>query len=151
MKLDIMPYVGVGPLRFGHGPDETRLLLGEPRATRAQPAKLREMHNGGIACIYEGERDRLGLVEIGFTKTVRDLEYIGVRLFEIPRMEAVRRLVGDDPDVAEALGSLVFLCLGLTMTGFHDGREESLAMTAFTRGRWDIHISKMKPFRLLLP
>jgi len=51
-------------------------------------------------------------------------------------MEAVRRLVGNDPDVAETLGSLVYLRLGLTMTGFHDGREESLAMTCLKGFGW---------------
>jgi hypothetical protein len=147
MDLCIAPYAGVGPLRFGARPQDTRAFLGEPRASRAQPGKLRELHEGGIACTYEGGRDQLRLVEIGFGKTAGDLEYEGMRLFEVPRTEALQRLLADDPEAAEVLGSLVFLRLGLTMTGFHDRREESLAVTAFTRGRWDAHIPNMKRFR----
>src|SRR3954467_7573293 len=112
MDLRIIPYTRVGPLRFGGGPADTEAFLGQPRASRAQPGKLREMHDGGIACIYEDEPDQLRLVEIGFGSTVRDLEYEGIRLFEVPRTEALRRLLADDPEAAEVLGSLVFLHLG---------------------------------------
>jgi hypothetical protein len=148
MDLSITPYTGVGPLRLGLAPEEIHAVLGAPRVRRPQGSKLREMYADGIACTYEGAPDRLGLVEIGFAKAVRELDYAGVRLFQVPRQEALRRLVQDDPDVAEALGFLIFLRLGIATNGFHTAQEEDLAVTVFARGRWDAHRPTMRPFRL---
>jgi hypothetical protein len=58
----------------------------------------------------------------------------------------VRRLAAADPDPTEMVGLLVFLKLGIALTGFHDGRESDLAVTVFEPGRWDEHLSKMKPY-----
>ena len=148
MDLSIVPYTGVGALRLGLPPEEIHALLGAPRVKRPQGSKLREMYADGIACTYEGAPDRLGLVEIGFAKTVRDLNYAGVRLFELPPQRALERLIQDDPDVAEALGFLIFLHLGVATSGFHAAQQEELAVTVFARGRWDAHRPAMRPFRL---
>ena len=47
----------------------------------------------------------------------------------------------------EYVGFIVFLGLGLTLTGFHDGNDSQRAVTAFARGRWDHLRSKLRPFR----
>ena len=44
----------------------------------------------------------------------------------------------------EILGSLVLLDLGISMTGFHDGARERVAVAVFERGRWDRCKARMK-------
>jgi hypothetical protein len=62
------------------------------------------------------------------------------------RLDVVRRLAADDPDVKETFSFLVFLRLGITLTGFHDGEESDLSVTVFKPGLWDERVPSMKPF-----
>jgi len=149
MRYEIEPYVGALPLRFGMPPDTVREIAGATRFSKKKPGSLREIYVGGAACTFEGAPDRLALVEVGFAKDIGPaLVYRGTALFEGPRRAVLRRLIGDDAEVKEIAGFLVFLKLGIAMIGFHDGHEEDLAVTVFERGRWDAEILKMKAYKL---
>ncbi len=58
-----------------------------------------------------------------------------------------RDIVAADGDAQETLGFVVLRRLGLTLTGFHDGDREQLAITAFEPGRWDVLEHEMRPLR----
>ena len=148
MSFEIVPYVGAGVLRFGMSPDRVHEILGTPRFARSDPGRLREMYGVSPALTFEGTDQELKLVEIGFSKEAVDVSYRGTNLFAGERRAVVRRLCGDDPDPKEVVGTLVFPKLGISLTGFHTGHEESVAMTAFAPGRWDAQLAGSKSFKL---
>jgi len=47
-----------------------------------------------------------------------------------------RDIVAADGNAQVVLGFVVLQNLGLTLTGFHDGDDGQLAVTAFEQGRW---------------
>jgi hypothetical protein len=136
MDLDIVPYVGVGPLRFGMTPGQVHQTVGAPRRVKRAAGMLREIYPFEALLMFEGAPNALRLVEIGFDRHCAELSYAGVKLFGIPPRDALRRLLLDDTHIGEYLGRLILPKLGITMTGFHSGPQEALAVTAFERGRW---------------
>jgi hypothetical protein len=151
MPYEIQPYVGVGALRFGMTSPQIRQILGAPRFSRRDAHRLREMYGvGGPALTFKavagsGESE---LAEIGFAKAATDIVYRGTNLFSSERPAVVTKLYSDDPEPREVSGTLVFPTLGITLTCFHSGPEESMAVTAFARGTWDAQLVGAEPFKL---
>lgn len=85
-----------------------------------------------------------GVVEVGIRPLARPT-ISGIEVFASP--QALRRLSECDGAPHEVVGFLVFLNLGITVTGLHDGDQSQRAVTAFARGRWD-DVGGMKPFAL---
>jgi hypothetical protein len=138
MPYEIESYVGAGVLRFGMSPAQVHELLGTPRFARSDPGRLREMYDMSPALTFTGTVQELKLVEIGFAKDAVAGE----------RRAVIRTLCVDDPAPKEVVGTLVFPKLGISLTGFHTGREEGLAVTAFAPGRWDAQLAGSKSFKL---
>lgn len=139
MTLKIVPYEAVGPMRFGMNQDEVMEAMGSPqRVTR---------NRNGNAVLWFGElnvimeEDHLAEVGIGPQASV---SVCGVHPFTDPY--ALAQLCRLDGDPREVFGSIVLRRIGLTMGGFHDKDESQKGITVFSRGRWDVLESQMKPF-----
>lgn len=148
MPYEIESYLGAGALRFGMSPAQVHDILGNPRFTRSDPGRLREMYGISPALTFTGPDKELKLVEIGFAKAAEDVTYRGENLFTGERRATLRKLCDDDRDPREVVGTIVFPNLGISLTGFHTGHEDSLAVTAFAPGRWDAQLATSKPFKL---
>ena len=148
MAYEIKSYWGAGTLVFGMSPDEVHELLGKPRFSRSDPGRLREIYRGCPALTFVGGDGELKLVEIGFAKAAGEVIYRGANLFAGEHMAVVQRLCGEDPAPREVVGTLVFPKLGISLTGFHAGPKESLAVTAFAPGRLDAQLARSKPYKL---
>ena len=137
--INIVPYEAVGPVRFGMNLQEIREALGEPEL-------ITKDRRGNDVLRYEGMSVTVasaGAVEVGLLPELRvDIENIDV--FNTP--SAFNRLCIMDGSPQECLGFIVFLKLGITLTGFHDRNESQKAVTAFVAGRWDAMRPQMKPF-----
>jgi hypothetical protein len=151
MPYEILPYVGVGALRFGMTPPQVRQILGAPRFSRRDAHRLREMYGlGGPALTFravEGSEEA-ELAEIGFAKAATDVVYRGTNLFAGKRPAVISMLCSEDPEPRDVTGTLVFPRLGITLTGFHSGPEQSMAVTAFARGIWDTNLIGAELFKL---
>ncbi|MFO0592345.1 MAG: hypothetical protein U0441_32670 [Polyangiaceae bacterium] len=155
MKFDIQPGKGVGSLLFGMTPDEASAEAGPAETTRVlrypgmTKTELRWSYKKGIHIVFSQPPESARLVELGFWKACRTLSYQGVRVFQAQdRLEVVRKMAADDPDPMELSSFLLFLKLGISLSGFHDGRENDIAVTVFEPGRWDEHLPRMKPYKL---
>jgi hypothetical protein len=153
MEFDIVPFIGVGPLHFGMTPDETHTIMGTPSDTRilrypdSAKKERRETYPSGMHLVFTAPATSARLVEFVFWDQCRHLRYDEMELFRVtPRLDVVRRLAAKDPDVKVTFSILVFLKLGIALTGFHDGEESDLSVSVFESGRWDEHMSSMKPF-----
>jgi|SRR6516165_4726061 hypothetical protein len=147
MAYEIKSYMGAGRLVFGMSPKQVHELLGKPRFSRRDASRLREIYRVCPALTFVGTDGQLKLVEIGFAKAAGEVIYGGANLFAGEQMAVVQRLCGEDPNPREVIGMLVFPKLGISLTGFHTGPKESIAVTAFAPGRWDAQLARSKPFK----
>jgi hypothetical protein len=139
--FEITPYKSVGPIRLGMSADELTAAIGEP-------VKVFRNRLGEMDYKYHGFRVALSpkdgtVVEIGL---VPEIEVVldGVNIFS--SSDSFEKLVKKDGDPYEHLGFMIFLNLGITMTGFHDNDESQKAVTVFAKGRWDGVKSQFKKY-----
>jgi hypothetical protein len=145
-NFEILPHVGVGPLRFGMTPAEVAAQLGPPEISRRNMLKKLNESRGWIAAMYEKDTDRLK--EVGFSRFFENLTYSGMNIFKDPDQTVLKRLCDEDGNPCQTLGFIVLLNLGITLTGFHDGNEDQKACTVFSKGTWEIEKDELKPFKL---
>ena len=118
------------------------------------PASTSKTHLGGRVDFYE-------TINIGYTASVtpvvnhvgggRDAtsaEIVEVKLFADNPEEVLRQLTLKDGAPKIYMGFVIFLNLGLSLTGFHDDDISQLAFAAFARGTWDARLQKLKPFTI---
>ena len=141
MKFEIRPFVGIGNAEFGMTPLEIEAVLGpsisETITNRGEREEIREY----IAVRY----DNRGVVEFAFPSGA-DLTIDDVDLFGASGPVVV--LMGYDPSPKECFGFLIFLKIGVTITGYHDGEESQRAITTFQRGRWDSMTEQFNEFEM---
>lgn len=130
--FEIKPYEGVGNFRFGMTATEVTSIFGEPRRKGANRKGEPDWAYGDYSIRFSKAEG--ALVEIGFLKSAAVL-FEGSDVFR--DSDCFARIVARDRDVFEFYGFLVFLGLGITLTGFHDNDEAQRALTVFQRGRWD--------------
>ena len=146
-NLKIIPYVSVGKVRFGMTPAEAVAALGAPNSTS-------KTHLGGRVDFYEainvGYTTSLSPVvnHVGGGRDAKSAEIVEVKLFSGDPEEVLRQLSVKDGNPKQYLGFVIFLNLGLTLTGFHDDDASQLAFAAFAKGTWDARLQKLKPFAL---
>ena len=145
MKLEIAPYVGIGPMHFGMDPDHLEAVAGSPCRSKRTAAGIRYGYDFGGTLLFEQSAMGLRLVEMGFHRHCLDLIYRDMNIFRSKREAVLQRFLDEDKGVVEIVGFLIFPTIGMTLTGFHSGPEEDLALTVFARGRWDRRIASARP------
>jgi hypothetical protein len=143
----IHPYVGVGAAKLGMTQGQVAAILGPPddADVDSETDEIREERKAAaLQAVFSADEGQL--VELGFSPPIAELELDGVRLFSVPPDQALRHVIQRDPDPRIIHGFIVFLSLGITMTGFHNNDEAQKAVTIFAKGRWDSVKPKLKPF-----
>lgn len=140
----IEPYVGAHPILFGMGPKEVERLLSAADSVRENRRGERTERRGpinGLSIVYD-ETDG-GVCEIGFCPGA--LVYFHGRdvLGEAGPLPVFLQF---DPSPLECVGFLVFMELGVALTGYHDNDEAQRALTVFRKGRWDCMRGRLKPW-----
>ncbi|MGI0120190.1 hypothetical protein [Zooshikella sp. RANM57] len=140
-ELNLIPYVGVGPISFGMAPKEVEAVLGRPDSISTSGRNELEEHRGEITIRYDSETN--GVVEISFGPE-SGLMLDGVYLYS--SSDLTKYLLSKDPHPVECFGFLLYLNLGIAATGFHDGDEDQKAISVFQKGRWDSMKDNFTPF-----
>ncbi|WP_333682215.1 hypothetical protein [Dyella sp.] len=147
MMFEIVPYISVGPIRFGMSPKEVDAILGKPKVVTRSRYSRELVHYYGNAVRVSFTVDGNKVVEVGLRDEV-DVSIEGIALFPFSSnryMDALKL----DGSPYETVGFVVLVNLGVTLGGFHDNDESQRAITAFAKGRWDKSMSDLKPFPLL--
>jgi hypothetical protein len=84
------------------------------------------------------------LVQIGATRRSAGILCDGIDIFAVPPLEILQRMQRDAGEAFEYMGSVVFLKLGITLTGLHEEDLGDKAMTMFKPGLWDDHRAYFK-------
>jgi len=141
MNYDVIPYVGVGPLRFGMTPEDVTRSSGPPlHNDRTRNNELKQRHPD-FTLVFS---DAVGLVEASFAPEAH-LMVGGVDLFR--HRAPLRHLAALDPSPLESVGILYFPKLGITLSGFH--KEDSRTVTVMCGGRLDDLLPRFKPYTIL--
>lgn len=141
-EFEITPYVGVGELRFGMTLEEVRTILGSPvRCVRNRSGGLEEFREGLKVCYSHSTQNVTDFVIFPPSKAL----YKGLDLLAI--RDPISVLLDDDSTPLEGMGIVVFLKLGVTITGSGDTDSSDKTITLFAEGRWDGIKDQLKPLQ----
>lgn len=133
------PYVGALPVTFNMSPEDVAQIIGPPDSIDDHNTNELEERRGSVAIRYSNQDFKI--VEVSFLPKVQ-LIYHGVDLF---RKNYVIDFLSQYDRPFEFVGFVVYLGLGLAMTGFHDNDESQKAITVFRRGHWDEFQDRLRP------
>lgn len=148
-SFDIKPYVGAGPLRFGMTRKQVEDVLGPPdkaKRTMFRNETQEFRRQSGLQIVYSTSDETL--VEISFYSN-QSVSFEGMDVFHTPGKNVIKRLAETDGKTLETVGILVFLHLGIAMTGFlQDEEPGQKSISVFAKGRWDSEIKDLKPLKM---
>jgi hypothetical protein len=100
----------------------------------------------GLQAVYSASDETL--VEISFYAN-QPVSFEEMDVFHTPGKNVIKRLAEADGKPLETVGILVFLNLGIAMTGFlRDEEPGQKSISVFAKGRWDSEIEDLKPFKM---
>jgi len=144
----IRPYVGVDEIRFKMSPTDVQEFWGPPASSGTNYlGNYTETRSSSVAT-YEKKGKSPFLIEVGFSGSCTRLRVHGVNLFTYTKRRVLENLLEIDQNAYFDLGTVVFLSLGISLTGYFDsdGDDSDWAATAFATGRWDDYLSSMARF-----
>jgi len=141
-EFDLIPYVGASSARFGMTPVEVGCIWGAPETVdRTFAGTRREYRNATrVGVSYDSE---VRAVEFAFVPGCR-VVLQGVSVFECA--DPLESLVRLDAEPFTSFGFVVFLRIGVTLTGYHDHDTSQRALCLFARGRWERDRDQLVPF-----
>lgn len=146
MVWQIDGYGGAGPLRFGMSPPKVEGIMGtHPVIKRSPPNAARYLFGPDRPVVIFEQNS---LVEISFSPDASEpVKYGSEDLFLSSEKDVLEMLWAHSgrADTFEVAGFIVFLPLGITLTGFHDHDADQKAISCFVRGRRDRFGTRMKP------
>ena len=145
--FEIFPYSGAGLLSFGMKIQDVENLIGPPdnisKNHLNQRVEFRSFMNVGYTA-----QDPASLNHIGFGRQMIGVRYRNIMLLKENESTVLKKLYDEDSQAFIYLGFVIFINLGITLTGFHDEDVNQKAVAVFPHGIWDRRISKLKPFSL---
>ena len=144
-RFEIVPLVGTTSVQFGMVPDEVAVRLGSPDQTTKNYLRQRVEFRSFMNIAYSLDAFPR-LCNIGFGRQMENVIFKEVNLFQSPSTQVIEHLATFDESPLEYLGFVVFLELGLALTGFHDQDESQKAVSLFEKGAWDRKRDRMKEF-----
>lgn len=144
MELTFEPYIGAGPFNFDATPNEVQLnFKDEPNTSKDYLGNRREDY-GSLGFCYD-ENDRLS--EICFPSKGIFLFLDTQCLLGETKAQTLDLLLKKDPNPLEVSGFLVFLKIGVNITGYHDKNKTQKSFNIFRKGWWDDMLDDSKPFK----
>jgi hypothetical protein len=143
--LDIKPGIGLGNLRFGDSVDETARKIGQPVAKSSFENVQEFIFSSGLKLSFRNG----SLYQIGASHRVPNITFHGRDIFSSDSMEILRLLEKDSSGAYQAYGFVVFLPLGVSLTGFHDEDIDEKAMTISVLDEWESVAAELTPVSFL--
>jgi hypothetical protein len=137
----IEPYLGAIPIRFGMKPTEVESEIGPPISILPDHFSNRVEERPHLIIGDSAHDDTL--CEAVFAPGAK-LLFGQHELFQHPDPIALLRQV--DPSPYEWVGFVIFLKLGIRLSGFHDGDESQKAIAVVKKGYWDEHVDDFLPY-----
>jgi hypothetical protein len=137
----IEPHVGPIPIRFGMTPQEVEATIGPPAELLPSPFGNRTELRDSLSLSYHAKENTL--VEAVFSPGARVL-FHGCDLFSVENLIAFLRKFDDAPQ--SWVGFVIFVNLGIRLSGFHDADESQKAIAVVEKGHWDDFIEDFEGY-----
>ena len=145
MILIFNPYIGAGPFKFEATPEEIQLnFQDKPKISKDYLGNRRDDF-GAIGFCYD-ENDKLS--EICIPPEGVSIYLDTQCLIGDSSVKTLELLLKKDPNPLDVTGFLVFLKLGVNITGFHDNNESQKSFNIFKKGWWDDMLEEATPYKL---
>lgn len=141
MAFDILPTQGVGRVRLGMTVDEVRAVLGKEE-DKSSYNDVEELYfDNFISVSFRGGK----VFQIGATRRAKGILYNGKDIFSDDPINVLRSFEMDAGGAFESFGFIVFLPLGVSLTGFHDGDLDNKAVTVAVLEEWQGAADELVP------
>ncbi len=141
-QFQFEPYVGTLPIRFGMTPAQVEQIVGPPAQVGQNFLGERDEQRGGVNVRYS--KTATSVVEVSLLPAMQ-LLLDSRDLFR--ERDPIQTILQYDPNPFEWVGFIIFLEIGLAITGYHDDDASQRAITAFCKGRWDPYRDQFSEFR----
>jgi hypothetical protein len=139
ITFTIEAYVGPLPIRFGMIRKDVAEMLGPPLSVHRSVFGREIEERKNLSFAYSND----GLSEAVFSPGV-ELFFSGTELFHHPNLIGFLRQFDDSP--FEWVGFIIFLRLGLCLSGFHDNDESQKAIAVFCRDYYHEYEKDFRPY-----
>lgn len=141
MSWNLVPRTSIGPLRLGMRQDDVRAIMGPPQLERMSQADEIEWNFFSCRLVFSGQGE---LVEIVCEPPLSVL-VDGLDVFRDAEA-ALDRLFQMDEQPVLCVGLLLFLQLGVALSGVSEETESASALILFLDGRFDKLKGRFKPY-----
>lgn len=132
MMLEIHPAQGLGNLEFGMTMSEVGSILGQEK-DRSIRDKVTELYFDNYLNL--AFRDGV-LFQIGATHYTKGITYKNIDVLSAEPLSVLKAMETAAGGAYEMYGFIVFLKLGVSLTGFHDDDLENKAVTVAVLEEW---------------
>jgi hypothetical protein len=140
----ILPFVGMGPIRFGMSPAEVAAIVGPPQSVDEDVGYLREYRAVELPIVsYE---DNV-VTEIEAFHGVENVTFRGGRIFDEPGLAILQFLEQENNGARMNVGIVLFKDIGITAGRLDQGTRGDHSITAFAQGLWDDRLARFKEIR----
>jgi len=140
--FEILPRLGLGPLRLGLSPAEAADLLGAPVSSNTRGPKETRFFANDIAIAFQDGRG----FRISVGRRAKGITFQGHDVFVEPPQDILRVFLRAAP-AWEEVGMLVFPDLWLIVSGFHDDDPDQKAIGIESFADWPVGFEEAHPFR----
>ena len=134
MEWNIVPYVGMGPIKFGMNPDEVSEILGAPKRVRTSGNSLRESRGLEMPIIrYKDNK----VTQIEAFYDVKNVTLGDVNIFGDDGLQVMQTLETKNGGAKIDVGITIFENLGITAGRLDEDVPGEHSITAFCKGYWD--------------
>jgi hypothetical protein len=124
-EFEIIPLVGFGKLRFGMTPEDVASIAGKPSLVDEGYLGDRvETRYGTGVPVVSYDKVFNTVFHFGFGPKI-EVSFKGKRIFQMRESEALFLLAQEDSSPYECFGSILFLKLGMALSGFYGEDDDS--------------------------
>lgn len=141
MEWNIVPYVGMGPIKFGMNPDEVSEILGPSKSVTTRGVTLRELRAIDMPMIRYRDNK---VTEIEAFNKVKNVILDDVNIFDDDGRRILRALETKNNGAKIYVGAVMFETLGVTTGRLDEDVASGHSITAFCKGHWNKHLEKFE-------
>lgn len=136
-SYEILPYVGVGDLKFGISPSMAEVILGKPKLSYYDSdtdTTTQYWNNNGLQLAFS--KDDNALVSISMYSNIDNISLPGIRFEWNSSKSTYNSLTTLDPSAMKTVGITVFFKYGIAVSGLLGEENGDKSITAFSKGQW---------------
>jgi hypothetical protein len=140
-EWEILPFIGMGAIRFGMSPAEVAAIVGAPESLDEDHGDLREYRAVELPIVsYENNV----VTEIEAFNDMENVIFRGRRIFDEPGLAILQFLEQENNGARMNVGTVLFKDIGVTAGRLDDRTHGDHSITAFAQGLWDDRLARFK-------